>query len=92
MCHSNQYIKLIQNIDNGDNISAKILLNAANFASTASVNASGMANSFSLDKGLNSFIYMAVFIAIVTVMPFILIWLLLSSNAGSIIDLTLKKR
>jgi len=89
--YSNQYIKLIQNTENGNKISSKILLDAANYSSNACVNASEMANSFNLDKGLNSFITMAVFIAIVTVLPFILIWFLLSSNAGAILDATFKK-
>jgi hypothetical protein len=92
--YSNQYIKLIQNTeitDKGNKISSKRIFDAANYSSNVCVNASEMANSFNLDKGLNSFITMAVFIAIVTVLPFILIWFLLSSNAGAILDATFKK-
>ena len=89
--YSNQYIKLIHNTNNGDYISQGVLLNAANYSATVCINASGMANSFSLDKGLNSFINMAVFIAIVTVLPFILIWILLTSNAATIMDISVKK-
>ena len=94
--YSNYYIQLIQNNDFYTNdmkstLTPQTLLQAANIASNSSVEASQLANSFNLNASLNSFISMAVWIAIITVLPFVVIWFILSGTAEGSMEILLQK-
>jgi hypothetical protein len=94
--YSNNYIQLIQNSDYytgkfQEIATPQLLLKAANNTSNNSISASQLANSFNLNASLNSFISMAVWIAIITILPFILIWIILSGTAEGSMELLLQK-